>query len=52
MSNNDKKRENISGDVKAEGNKIKGSCLAKPLWMRHKAKHGNEEQIRKACKDF
>ena len=29
-----------------------GSCLAEPLWMRHKAKHGNEKQIRKACKDF
>ena len=30
----------------------RGSCLAEPLWMRHKAKHGNEKQIRKACKDF
>ena len=20
-----------------------GSCLAEPLWMRHKAKHGNEK---------
>ena len=26
-----------------------GSCLAEPLWMRHKAKHGNEKQIRTPC---
>ena len=25
------------------GNSV-GSCLAEPLWMRHKAKHGNEKQ--------
>ena len=31
---------------------IEGSCLAEPLWMRHKAKHGNEKQVRKAFKDF
>ena len=22
-----------------------GSCLAEPLWMRHKAKHGKEKQL-------